>query len=286
MYKDKIENHEKKYDYKKLCHEFYQKEEMRNRFLVKKNEINSKEFLETFKEKLKEDESLKEGILLLPEFIPNDLCEYFINTFEFLDSLQKTNQPGHELWALLTDEDEKYIKTEIKDASQFIMSSLNLKKQGAYNQRLRYYYLKMSQAAAIYFNKFQPWRTIGVTTKTGKKKIPFTSSIIRDQFDASYLLCKRYNPPDQGYHIFHEDWNKSRTEKSLRYWVVMCYLNDVKNGGETEFLYQGRLIKPKKGTIVVFPPYYTHLHKGHPPKSNSKYILTSWLLPKTNNWGK
>jgi hypothetical protein len=56
----------------------------------------------------------------------------------------------------------------------------------------------------------------------------------------------------------------------------MVYLNDVEEGGETEFLYQGLKIKPEKGTLVVWPSSYTHVHRGNPPYSNDKYIITGW----------
>ena len=55
----------------------------------------------------------------------------------------------------------------------------------------------------------------------------------------------------------------------------MVYLNDVEEGGETEFLYQKRKVKPKKGTILIWPGGYTHLHRGNPPMSD-KYIATGW----------
>ena len=55
----------------------------------------------------------------------------------------------------------------------------------------------------------------------------------------------------------------------------MVYLNDVPEGGETEFLYQKLKVKPKKGTVLIWPGGYTHLHRGNPPMSD-KYIATGW----------
>jgi len=78
-----------------------------------------------------------------------------------------------------------------------------------------------------------------------------------------------------GYHAWHYE-NGSR-EYSLRALVWMLYLNDVDEGGETEFLYQHRRIKPKQGTLVIFPAGFTHTHRGNPPISNNKYIITGWL---------
>ena len=61
--------------------------------------------------------------------------------------------------------------------------------------------------------------------------------------------------------------------------VGMVYLNDVKDGGETEFYYQKLKIKPKRGTLVIWPAYFTHLHRGNKPISNSKYIINMWANP-------
>ena len=57
----------------------------------------------------------------------------------------------------------------------------------------------------------------------------------------------------------------------------MIYLNDVKEGGETEFLYHSKRIKAEKGKIIIFPTDFMHTHRGNPPISNSKYILTGWF---------
>jgi hypothetical protein len=63
----------------------------------------------------------------------------------------------------------------------------------------------------------------------------------------------------------------------------MVYLNDVLDGGETEFLYQSRRVKPREGRVVIFPVQWTHTHRGNPPLSGEKYIATSWLHLNDNN---
>ena len=57
----------------------------------------------------------------------------------------------------------------------------------------------------------------------------------------------------------------------------MFYLNDVTEGGETEFLYQKCRFKPEKNTLLVWPSQFTHIHRGNPPLSNDKYIITGWI---------
>jgi hypothetical protein len=79
----------------------------------------------------------------------------------------------------------------------------------------------------------------------------------------------------QGYHVWHyEAANRASCNRLLTYIV---YLNDVEEGGETELLYYPMRIKPKKGTCIIFPAAYTHTHRGNPPISNTKYILTGWV---------
>lgn len=80
--------------------------------------------------------------------------------------------------------------------------------------------------------------------------------------------------PAGGYHTWHcEDMTVGN---SRRIGVYIVYLNDVGEGGETEFLYLSKRIKPKKGRLIIFPPNYPWAHRGNPPLSGTKYILTGW----------
>jgi 2-oxoglutarate-Fe(II)-dependent oxygenase superfamily protein len=65
---------------------------------------------------------------------------------------------------------------------------------------------------------------------------------------------------------------------SNRYLVFIWYLNDVAEGGETDFPDLGVRIGAKAGRLLVFPPYWMFQHAGLPPKSNDKYIISTYLL--------
>jgi hypothetical protein len=82
--------------------------------------------------------------------------------------------------------------------------------------------------------------------------------------------------PTEGYHAFHIEHGVN-PPASNRVGVWTLYLNDVEEGGETEFLYQLKRIKPQKGTLCIFPAGYTHVHRGNTPFSGEKYIMTGWL---------
>lgn len=81
--------------------------------------------------------------------------------------------------------------------------------------------------------------------------------------------------PTEGYHMWHYENESLDNRHRILTW--MLYLNDVKEGGETEFLHQSLRVKPKKGTIVIWPAGFTHYHRGNPPLSGEKYIVTGWL---------
>ena len=78
-----------------------------------------------------------------------------------------------------------------------------------------------------------------------------------------------------GYHIWHYENTGLPAANRLIVWMV--YLNDVEDGGETEFLYLSKRVKPKQGTLLFWPTSFTHTHRGNPPISNEKYIMTGWL---------
>ena len=81
--------------------------------------------------------------------------------------------------------------------------------------------------------------------------------------------------PGQGYHVWHCE--AMNLESSKRIGTYIVYLNDVEEGGETEFLYLNQRIKPTAGTVVIFPTGYVHTHRGNPPLTGVKYIMTGWV---------
>ncbi len=85
--------------------------------------------------------------------------------------------------------------------------------------------------------------------------------------------------PTEGYHVWHIEHGKG-LDYGSRAFVFSIYLNDVEEGGETEFLHFSKRVKPKKGRIVIWPSAFPYLHRGNSPLSGEKYILTSWMTIK------
>ena len=84
---------------------------------------------------------------------------------------------------------------------------------------------------------------------------------------------KKYNT--SGDQRFDEHVDVTDYDSSLRAVAFLFYLND--NDGNTIFPKHGLNIKPVSGKVVIFPPTWEYPHTGLPPKSNSKYIMSTYI---------
>ena len=75
---------------------------------------------------------------------------------------------------------------------------------------------------------------------------------------------------------YHNDFKIEETMEN-RALTYLWYLNDVDEGGETEF-YNGKKIQPQQGKLLLFPSFWTHAHKANVPLSNNKYIITGFVI--------
>tara|TARA_R100000664_G_scaffold10674_1_gene17577 strand:- start:877 stop:1473 length:597 start_codon:yes stop_codon:yes gene_type:complete len=98
----------------------------------------------------------------------------------------------------------------------------------------------------------------------------------QDQFYYTTLKIQK-TLPTEGYHVWHVEHGKG-FENEARAFVFSIYLNDVEEGGETEFLHFSKRVKPKKGRIVIWPASFPYIHRGNSPLSGEKYIITSWMM--------
>ncbi len=105
-------------------------------------------------------------------------------------------------------------------------------------------------------------------------------AIVKYLYRSGSINIQKYQQAKGGYPHWHSEQfpQVGHNEALHRVVLYMFYLNDVEEGGETEFYYQNKLIKPKKGTMVIAPAAFTHSHRGNVPLSGDKYIATSWIM--------
>jgi hypothetical protein len=91
--------------------------------------------------------------------------------------------------------------------------------------------------------------------------------------DVGYNLQRTL--PGEYYHWHVDGGPGAFSERQL---VAIWYLNDVPGpGGETEFPLQDVVIRPEQGKLVLFPPFWTHVHRGVTLERGVKYIATTWI---------
>ena len=197
--------------------------------------------------------------------LSEEVCEYLIKTFEDSPDLHTFGKVG-----------DGNTDLEIKSSMDMNLLQALDKQPGLKGMILGNIRKHLDESIIKYFKKY-PYT----------QRAPFdkecTDKEIVDHLRSNYsfwsksLMMKKYNKGKDGFHAFHEDCGV-QFPTIARTLVCMYYLNDVEEGGETEFYHQQLKVKPTRGSLVIFPAYFTHLHKGHIPISNNKYIMNIWLM--------
>lgn len=210
--------------------------------------------------------------------LSRDLCQRFMEKFE---SSQNT-QPGKTGGGIDTDK-KRSLDVSVAQFPEFKQEYAEL--LPIVSQHLMAYFEK------YYFALIGP---IGLTVadpttgkpvkltqdnfeQVGKPNLP---NLVQYLFRIGNINAQKYQVGSGGYPYWHSEvYPQPGANDALhRMLLFMFYLNDVEDGGTTDFYYQNRSIQPKAGTMVIAPGYFTHTHRGCVPKSNDKYILTSWVL--------
>ena len=91
---------------------------------------------------------------------------------------------------------------------------------------------------------------------------------------------ERYNlqkyEPNQAYFGLHCENAGPGYIGVTRVLAWMIYLNTVIDGGGTYFDNYDLTMNAVEGRCVIWPAYWTHMHRGIVSKTESKYIATGW----------
>ena len=207
--------------------------------------------------------------------LPSDICDFLIEKFEENINLAQQGRVGGgrinskvkstlDLCFLSLIEAKKISKKEHSNIISSITDTLQ--------EKLKEYFVKYGMN-----NEFSK-------PKDEQLKRPWTSENFEEKYvwnnyviEHAGVHMKKYLPGKNYYH-WHVDTANDRPDTFARKLVMMFYLNDVEEGGETGFFNQNLEIKPTKGTLVIFPACFTGKHRGKTPKSGVKYIINSWLV--------
>lgn len=101
---------------------------------------------------------------------------------------------------------------------------------------------------------------------------PHSSKVGTDIF--YNIKLQEYPAGSKGYSHWHAEIEDLKSIDC--HLVFMTYLNDVTDGGDTQFWYQNLNIKPEKGLTLIFPAAWTHTHRGLSSATQDKKFLTGW----------
>jgi prolyl 4-hydroxylase len=166
-------------------------------------------------------------------------CEKLIASFAGLERFQQRNG--------------RHLRVGLEDSAWTELNVTRLSDPGF----LAFFRMHIDRALAAYN------REVGLT-------IPVPNSP-----KTSDLVMKRYRPAQDERFQLHFD---AVNHLAHRYLVLLWYLNDVAEGGETRFPQLDLAIRPKTGRLIVFPPYWMYQHEGVAPISGDKYIISTYLL--------
>jgi len=115
------------------------------------------------------------------------------------------------------------------------------------------------------------FRSLAMALKEFKEIYPYFGDMSRFK-DMGYNL-QRYREGE--YYHWHVDAdNEALAPRQL---VALWYLNDVEEGGQTDFIFQNASVTPEKGKLMLFPPFWTHEHRAAVVTKGVKYIATTWI---------
>ena len=118
-------------------------------------------------------------------------------------------------------------------------------------------------------------------------------SMLRDSLSHGLSLISGLHPffqanplHDLGYNMqktdageyYHWHVDSGPGDFSKRQLVAIWYLNNAPDtGGQTDFFFQDVSVTPSQGMLILFPPFWTHLHRGRTVEQGTKYIATTWV---------
>lgn len=195
---------------------------------------------------------MKDLIFELPNFLPDELCDHLITKYD---------SDPHQTDGVIHIGPKKIIDKKLKNSTELVISDAeNWKPEDVvvqrYIQRFVKKYLKWLDTEFSEYNKIIPLFGRLSSSRT---------------CDMGYTIQKQ---PTTGSYAWHYDGSPASTGD---FFLVIAYLNTPEKGGETEFIYNNRKVKPERGKIIAFPATWTYPHRGNKVISGEKYILTSLI---------
>jgi hypothetical protein len=182
-----------------------------------------------------------ECIFCIKELIPQELCRSIIENYQ----RDPRKHPGYTVGS----RGEKKTYDEVK-----VSTDLEITNEGAWtatHDELHQVVSRLVLSVAAQFPSLQVWP----------------------------LRCTGYKIQHYRKNEGHFKWHFDALGPGAwqRQLALIIYLNSVADGGETCFHRQNLKVKPVAGDAVLFPTFWTHMHCGEIPRSDDKYVISSFV---------
>ncbi|HWU03396.1 MAG TPA: 2OG-Fe(II) oxygenase [Novosphingobium sp.] len=105
-----------------------------------------------------------------------------------------------------------------------------------------------------------------------------------------YTAGQEFQAHCDWFHTTAPYWPEQVRTGGQRSWTAMIYLNDVEEGGATEFVHLGVSVTPRQGMLLAWnnaeedgAPNANTLHAARPVVRGVKYVITKWY--RSRRWG-
>ena len=237
----------------------------------------------------------KTNILIIENILEDKICSDFINLIDTLPLDKHIYKPGNNvncystiLNIIINNTQEEFysFSTEDNKYKKSLENIINKKK------------VSTNKLNGISKDKLEEYKSIiDEKMKLIDKLISKTELKLSFNSNSGYILRKII-----GKTILHADGTNIHEESSnnifyvkdnilndsintlIRNASIIFTLNDDYDGGTFRFPYQDVSIKLKKGSVLIFPPYWTHPHETDELENNTfRYTISTWSYEKMQN---
>ena len=200
----------------------------------------------------------KDHIIHLPGFLDRVSCQSLIDIFESVDEYHEDGRAGGK------------VSYDIKKCTETQFRFLS-------DENFKFYPLPRRMACEV--TKVPLYTGVNFINclidgiEKYAQEYPFLDAIPQTRIFNTFKVQK-YNP-DECYSALHCESMGASLDRVLAW---MIYLNDVTEGGETEFPSQNKKFQPRCGDVLFWPAHFTHPHRGIVSKTQVKYIVTGWTV--------
>jgi hypothetical protein len=229
----------------------------------------------------------KTSIYVIENVLDDDFCNKVVNIIETIPLRRTvyTDTNNVECYFSLMDQllktsDKLFYKfstqeNEVNDIIEKIKSKQSIytnKMNGITKSEIKYVNEKITEAMNV----------MQQIMSSVNKKIQFDNT--------GYTLRKIYGPTrchcDGVSETYEKNVNFIKNNhvgdyKMIRNTSIIFALNDDHEGGIVNFPYHNVSMKLKKGSVLIFPPYWTHPHEVSELKNNTfRYTINTWSVQK------